>query len=73
MEKWRIAEPLLTSALDEGELSLSSTSHFTPGERAYDTVGTQGWVGPRANLHTVELRKDSVRGDETWHSILNGR
>jgi hypothetical protein len=47
----------LTSALVGGEWSASCRFSFTPGERAPGTHWIGGWVGPRAGLDDVEMRK----------------
>jgi hypothetical protein len=47
----------LTSALAEGEWSVSLSDRFTPGERAPRTHWIGGWVDPRAGLDDVEKRK----------------
>jgi hypothetical protein len=44
-----IASPFMTSALDEGERSASSTGPLNPGAH-----WTGRWVGPRAGLDAVE-------------------
>jgi hypothetical protein len=57
MKTWEsggIASPFLTSALDGGEWSASSTGGFNNGERAPGTHWIGGWVGPRAGLDAVE-------------------
>jgi len=46
----------LTSALDEGEGSISCPGRFTPGERAFGTHRIGGWVGPRADLDAMGKR-----------------
>jgi hypothetical protein len=52
-----MASPFLTPALHGDEWSVSRPCRFTPGERAPGTHRIGGWVGPRASLNTVELRK----------------
>jgi hypothetical protein len=47
----------LTSALVGGEWSASGHGRFTPGERTPSTHWIGGWVGPRASLNDVEMRK----------------
>jgi hypothetical protein len=47
----------LTSALDGGEWSASSSDRFTPRERTPCTHWIGGWVGPRAVLDAV-VKKD---------------
>jgi hypothetical protein len=47
----------LTSALVEGEWSVSLPGRFTPGERAPDTHRTGSWEGPRAGLDGMEKWK----------------
>jgi hypothetical protein len=52
-----ITPPFLTSALDGGELSGSCPNSFTHGETIADTHWIGRWVGPRAGLDAVEIRK----------------
>jgi hypothetical protein len=52
-----IAQPFLTSALDEGEWSASRPGRFTPRESAPCTHWIEGWVGPRVGLDAMEKRK----------------
>jgi hypothetical protein len=47
----------LTSTLVGGEWSASCPGRFTPEERAPGTHWIGGWVGPRAGLDDVEMRK----------------
>jgi hypothetical protein len=47
----------LTSALDGGEWSASWPSRFTPRERASGIHWIGGWMGPRAVLDAVVMRK----------------
>jgi hypothetical protein len=47
----------LNSALDGGEWSASRLGRFIPRERACDTHGIGGWIGPRAVPDTVVKRK----------------
>jgi hypothetical protein len=47
----------LTSVLVGGEWSASRPGHFTPGERVSGMSLTEAWVGPRAGLDYVEMRK----------------
>jgi hypothetical protein len=47
----------LTSALVEGEWSVSRSGHFTPGEGIRGIHWIGGWVGSRAGLNDVENRK----------------
>jgi hypothetical protein len=47
----------LTSAVAGGECSTSRPGRFNPGERASGTFWIGGWVGPRASLDAVEMRK----------------
>jgi len=46
----------LTSELERGEWSVSSTGRFTPRERVPGTRWIGGWVGPRAGLDAVVSR-----------------
>jgi hypothetical protein len=55
----------LTSALDVGEWSASRLGRFASGERALGTHWIRGWVGPRADLDTVEEREDFLILPET--------
>jgi hypothetical protein len=56
--EWRYSSTYsLTSAPDGDELSASHSGRFTPRERAPDTHGRAGWVGPRAVLDAVVKRK----------------
>jgi hypothetical protein len=60
METWgsgSIGPPFLTSALDEGEWPVSRPCLCTPGETADGTNWIGGWVGLRAILGSVEMRK----------------
>jgi hypothetical protein len=43
----------LTSALDGGEQSASSSGRFTPGERTPGNHWIGGWVGARTGLDGV--------------------
>jgi hypothetical protein len=52
-----IAPNILVSALDGGERSASRPCRFTPRERAPGTHTIGGWVGPRACLDAVVMRK----------------
>jgi hypothetical protein len=45
---------LFTSALARGKWSVSRPGHFTPGERASDTLWIGDWVGPRAGLDNMK-------------------
>jgi hypothetical protein len=55
MGEWMFVDYIfLTSALDEGELSASRPSRFTPGERAPGNHWIGGWVNPRAGLDDLE-------------------
>jgi len=47
----------LTSALNGGEWSASHPSHFTSRKGAPATHSVGGWVGPRAGLVLVAMRK----------------
>jgi hypothetical protein len=47
----------LTSALDGGDWSASSSDHFNPRERVPGTHWIGGWVGPRVVLDVVVKRK----------------
>jgi hypothetical protein len=49
-----IAPPFFTVALSGGEWPPSHPGCFTPGERAHSTHLIGGWVGPRADMDTVE-------------------
>jgi hypothetical protein len=58
LEEWRYSSThSLTSALDGGEWSASRPGRFTPTERKPCTHWIGGWVGPRACLDTVSMRK----------------
>jgi hypothetical protein len=48
---------ILKLALAGYEWSASRPGHFIPRERAPSTHRIEGWVGPRAVLHTVVKRK----------------
>jgi hypothetical protein len=50
----------MTSALDEGELSASRPSRFTPRERAPGTHWIGGWVDFRAILDAVKRKIPSL-------------
>jgi hypothetical protein len=50
----------LTSELDGGEWSASRPGRFTPRERAPGTHWIGGWVGPRADLDAVAMKKISI-------------
>jgi hypothetical protein len=54
-----MAPPLLTSALDGGEWSVSHPGRFTLGERVLGTHWLGAWVGPGAGLDVVEWIKIS--------------
>jgi hypothetical protein len=47
----------LTAVLDEGERPASRPCRFTLGETAASTHYKGGWVGPRARLDFMEMRK----------------
>jgi hypothetical protein len=47
----------LTSALDDGEWSISHPSHFTLGESVLSNYWIEGFVGPRGSLNTFEKRR----------------
>jgi len=49
----------LTSGLDENKSSVLCPSHSTPGEEAFGTYWTRGWVSFRATLDKWENRKVS--------------
>jgi hypothetical protein len=51
------APPLLTSALDGEEWSVSRPGSFILLEIATATHWIKGWVGPRVDLDAVERRK----------------
>jgi hypothetical protein len=60
--EWRYSSThSLTSALDEGEWSDSSSHRFTPRERTPITHWIGGWVGLRAVLDAVVKRKKVIR------------
>jgi hypothetical protein len=57
MKSWgseSIAPPFFASAIDGGERSASHSCRFTTGERIPGTHWLRGWVGPMADLNTVE-------------------
>jgi hypothetical protein len=56
---WRYNSTIFTSALDGGECSASRPGRFTPGEiaRGAHARFMGGWVGPKAGLDAVEMRK----------------
>jgi hypothetical protein len=55
VEVWLYA--ILTSALDGGGWSASSSDRFTPGERTPVTHWIEPWAGPRASLGAVAKRQ----------------
>jgi hypothetical protein len=52
-----IAPPFLTSALDEGEWSVSLPATSASGEIAPSTHWIAAWVGPKAGLEALQKRK----------------
>jgi hypothetical protein len=75
METWGsggIAPPFLTSALDGGEWSASSTGRFTPGEIASGSRWIEGWVGPRAGLDAVDRRNLVRSADYKLYGLFSG-
>jgi len=64
----------LTLALDVGEWSASSPSHFTPRVRATNIHWIRGWMGPGTSQDAVVKRKLqplSLLGMESWSSRLS--
>jgi hypothetical protein len=58
--EWRytsLTHVFLTSALNEGEWSVSLLGSFIPRENIPGTYWIGDWVGPRAGLDAVEKRK----------------
>jgi hypothetical protein len=55
----------LISALDGGEWSDSCIGRFTPRERAPGIHWIGGWVGPRAVLDAVVMRKIPIPRQES--------
>jgi hypothetical protein len=53
-----------TSALDGGEWSASYPGRFTPG-----THGIGGWLGPRAGLNSVDMRKTFCSAGERTPAV----
>jgi hypothetical protein len=60
-----IAPTFLTSALDGDKWSATRPRCITPGERARGTHWIGGWVGPRAGLDAVGMRKYSFPCQES--------
>jgi len=48
----------LNLTLDKSEWSASYPGRFTPGIRAPGTPWIGGWVGPRADLDPVAMRRN---------------
>jgi hypothetical protein len=57
MKTYGRVDAFLTLALDEGEWSASRTGRFTPKEKAPGTHWIGLWVGLRARLEAVAMRK----------------
>jgi hypothetical protein len=57
----------LTSALDEGEWSVSRLGYFTPGEETLDTHCIGGWKRARSDLDAVVRRKNNSSCRESNH------
>jgi hypothetical protein len=53
------APRILTSALDAGEQSASSSGRFTPRGKSYRYPLDEVWVGTRAGLDAVAKRKEN--------------
>jgi hypothetical protein len=65
----RIAPPLLFSALDRGEWTISRPGCFTPRERAPDSHLKEGWLDPTAGVDAVEKKNLlPLPGIELWPS-----
>jgi hypothetical protein len=73
LREWKYSSThSLTSALDGGEWSASRPGRFTPRERAPVNHWIGGWMGPRASLYAVVMRKISSPYRDSKHrqSIL---
>jgi hypothetical protein len=57
MKTYRGAPPFLTSALEGGEWPASRPCRFTLGASAPGINWIGGWVGPRAGLNVIDVRK----------------
>jgi hypothetical protein len=68
-----MAPPLLDSALDEGEWSVSCPGFFTPEVGAPGIYWVGDWVGPRAGLDSVKKRRISCpcRESNSDHSTCS--
>jgi hypothetical protein len=66
MAEWTHSSAILTLAPDRGAWSASHPNLFTPSDDTPDSHWTEGWVGSRTGLDTMEKRKIlALPGTET--------